>query len=84
MPILDLVNNNNLLDAYDILDEILYNDIELSFYKGLFNEIYFYDTDEMLINYINYANSDTDKKNIDAVREKLSSYYISLMKILKV
>ena len=84
MPILDLVNNNNLLDAYDILDEILYNDIELSFYKGLFNEIYFYDTDEMLINYINYANSDSDKKNIDAVREKLSSITILLMKILKI
>ena len=83
LPILDLVNNNNLLDAYDILDEILYNDIELSFYKGLFNEIYFYDTDEMLINYINYANSDSDKKNIDAVREKLSSYYYIINEDIK-
>ena len=83
MPILDLVNSNNLLNAYDILDEILYNDIELSFYKGLFNEIYFYDTDEMLINYINYANSDSDKKNIDAVREKLSSYYYIINEDIK-
>ena len=45
LPMLDLVNSNNLTDAYTILDEILNNDIELSFYKGLFNEIYFYDTD---------------------------------------
>ena len=83
LPMLDLVNSNNLTDAYTILDEILNNDIELSFYKGLFNEIYFYDTDEMLINYINYANTDSDKRNIDTVKEKLSSYYYIINEDIK-
>ncbi len=83
LPMLDLVNSNNLTEAYVILDKILNNDIELSFYKGLFNEIYFYDIDEMLINYINYANTDFNKRNIDAVKEKLSSYYYIINEDIK-
>ena len=82
-PMLDLVNSDNLAEAYILLDEILKNDTELSFYKGLFNEIYFYDTDEMLINYINYANTDSDKRNIDTVKEKLSSYYYIINEDIK-
>ncbi len=83
LPMLDLVNSDNLAEAYILLDEILKNDTELSFYKGLFNEIYFYDTDEMLINYINYANTDSDKRNIDTVKEKLSSYYYIINEDIK-
>jgi len=83
LPMLDLVNSYNLTDAYIILDEILNNDVELSFYKGLFNEIYFYNTDEMLINYINYANTDSDKRNLDTVKEKLSSYYYIINEDIK-
>ena len=83
LPMLDLVNSDNLAEAYILLDEILKNDTELSFYKGLFNEIYFYDTDEMLINYINYANNDSDKRNIDTVKEKLSSYYYIINEDIK-
>ena len=83
LPMLDLINSDNLTEAYILLDEILKNDIELSFYKGLFNEIYFYDTDEMLINYINYANTDFDKRNIDTVKEKLSSYYYIINQDIK-
>ena len=82
-PMLDLVNSNNLTAAYISLDEILKNDTELSFYKGLFNEIYFHDTDQMLINYINYANTDSDKRNIDTVKEKLSSYYYIINEDIK-
>jgi len=83
LPMLDLVNSDNIAEAYILLDEILKNDTELSFYKGLFNEIYFYDTDEMLINYINYANTDSDKRNIDTVKEKLSSYYYIINEDIK-
>jgi len=83
LPMLDLVNSDNLAEAYILLNEILKNDTELSFYKGLFNEIYFYDTDEMLINYINYANTDSDKRNIDIVKEKLSSYYYIINEDIK-
>ena len=83
LPMLDLVNSDNLAEAYILLDEILKNDTELSFYKGLFNEIYFYDTDEMLINYINYANTDSDKRNLDTVKEKLSSYYYIINEDIK-
>ena len=74
-PVLSLLNNQDYKAAFNLLNDILSEDTELNFYLGLLNELYSFDTNKMLNHYIDYANQDLGKKNLDSVKEKLASYY---------
>ena len=77
-PVISLLNNEDYVESFELLNDILSDDSELDFYLGLLSELYFFDTNKMLNHYIDYANQDIDKidkKNLDSVKDKLSSYY---------
>jgi len=74
-PVISLLNNEKYFEAFNLLNEILLDDNELDFYLGLVSELYSFDTYKMLNHYIDYANQGLDRKNLDSVKDKLSSYY---------
>jgi len=55
-PIIDLLNKGKYESAYLLLDEILADSDALTFYKGLIDEMFLFNTTEMLKNYIEYVN----------------------------
>ena len=55
-PIIDLLDKGKYESAYLLLDDILADSDALKFYKGLIDEMFLFNTTEMLKNYIEYVN----------------------------
>jgi len=82
-PALDLFDKGKYESAYLLMQDILSSDSELKFYNGLINEMFFFNTLEMLENYIEYANQETERINLQATKEKLSSFYYIMNQDIK-
>ena len=82
-PMLDLLNDGDHESAYLLLEDILVDNSELKFYKALINELYLFNSIEMLKYYIEYANQEIEKNNLEIVKEKLSSYYYIMNQDIK-